>query len=116
MTELIKQKQLEIPMRVSIMRPNLIVGCERSLLIMLGTASAVMIYLALQWPYALIVGLLLWLVGVPVLRYMGRADPLLSEVYLRSLKYQSHYSAVSSPFLKNQPIIKGSYFKQGDFS
>lgn len=47
---------------------------------------------------ATVIGLVLWLICVYGLRKMAKADPEMSKVYLRQLKYRNYYGPFSRPF------------------
>lgn len=78
-------------------RPNLLLGAERELTLMLGLICTIMVFLALTWQTALL-GIFLWIVLISLLRMMAKADPMMSKVYLRHLRYKPFYPAHSTPF------------------
>ena len=86
-----------VPIHRALHRPSLIMGAERELVLVTGLLAAILIVVALSLPSAAI-GIALWSGGVAVLRQMGKADPMMSRVYLRHLKYQAYYPAHSTPF------------------
>ena len=43
----------------------------------------------------ILMGVLLWLVGVALLVRMGKEDPLMRKVYLRQVRYEAFYPAKS---------------------
>jgi len=45
-----------------------------------------------------LVGDALWFSAIPVLRWMAKADPQMTKVYLRQIKYRGYYPARSRPF------------------
>jgi type IV secretion system protein VirB3 len=45
-----------------------------------------------------LVGGALWFSAIPVLRWMAKADPQMTKVYLRQIKYRGYYPARSRPF------------------
>jgi type IV secretion system protein VirB3 len=47
---------------------------------------------------ATLIGVVLWVASVSGLRRMAKADPALSKVYLRQLRYQDYYGAFSRPW------------------
>ena len=73
-------------------KPRLILGADRELVIFLGLLCSILIFVLLTW-WSVIMGLILWLVGVSLLVAMGREDVLLRHVYLRHVKYQAFYPA-----------------------
>lgn len=46
----------------------------------------------------LIVGALLWFCALPVLRWMAKADPQMTEVYRRHIRYRGYYPPRSRPY------------------
>lgn len=75
-------------------RENLLAGCERELLLVTGMVTALLVLVAMNW-LAAAVGAGVWLVGAGVLRAMGKADPVMSKVYLRHIRYRGYYPARS---------------------
>ncbi len=75
-------------------RANLLAGCERELLLATGMVSALLVVVAMNW-LAAVVGVGVWLVCVGVLRSMGKADPVMSKVYVRHVRYRAYYPARS---------------------
>jgi type IV secretion system protein VirB3 len=84
----------EITIHQSANRPNQILGADRELvLITILTAISLAFSLGTWWGFALAV--VFWIVAVAVLQRMGKADPLLRQIYLRHIRYQSFYLAKS---------------------
>ena len=75
-------------------RANLLAGCERELLLATGMVCALLVVVAMNW-LAATVGAAVWLVSIGVLRAMGKADPVLSKVYVRHVRYRAYYPARS---------------------
>ncbi|MET0100769.1 MAG: conjugal transfer protein TrbD [Sedimenticola sp.] len=88
-----------VPIRRSLVRPRLVAGAERELFLFLGLICATMIFVSVSWPSALL-GIALWMTGVYALRTMAKADPMMSKVYARHLRYQPFYPARSAPVTK----------------
>jgi len=78
-------------------KPNLLLGGERELMLIVGLFSSVMIFIALTWQ-TFIIGVLLWTTLSMLLRMMAKVDPMMSKIYLRQLKYRDFYPAHSTPF------------------
>ena len=78
-------------------RPNLFMGGERELVL---TSGLLCFGLAVASVNVLttVVGLVLWFLIIALLRMMAKADPAMSRVYLRQLRYREHYAARSRPF------------------
>jgi type IV secretion system protein VirB3 len=45
-----------------------------------------------------LVGGALWFSAIPALRWMAKADPQMTKVYLRQIKFRGYYPARSRPF------------------
>jgi len=89
-----------IPIRRALNRPNLLLGAERELILLVGLITAALIFITLSLPIMLI-GIAIWIITSALLRMMARSDPILSKIYLRHMCYQSYYAAHSSPFVDN---------------
>lgn len=88
---------------VSLNRPILFMGGERTLVLMLMVIAGVFIFsLAKVWAAA--VGITLWMAGHWVLVRAAKFDPQLSKTGLRSLGYRPYYSASATPFAKNREV------------
>jgi type IV secretion system protein VirB3 len=87
----------EIMIHQSANRPNQILGGDRELvLVMLLISVALAFSLATLWGILLAVAL--WLGAVAVLQRMGKADPMLRQVYMRHIRYRAFYPAKSGLF------------------
>jgi len=82
-------------------KSNLLLGGERELMLLVGLFSALMIFIAMTWQ-TFVIGIILWLILTMLLRMMAKADPLMSKIYLRHLKYKDFYMAHSSPFYEEK--------------
>ena len=88
-----------VPIHRSLTRPQLIMGCERFLFLMLC-----MIVTLIGGPGGLMVGnfknmfaaIPIFLVGRALLVYMAKLDPHMSDVFRRSVLYRAEYSARST--------------------
>lgn len=80
-------------------RPALLFGADRELVLMTGLIAVILIFVVLTIISA-VVGFVIWMVVVGLLRMMAKADPLMRQVYLRHMKYRSHYRPTSSPWRK----------------
>lgn len=78
-------------------RPNLLMGGERELVLATIVIAGGLIISALNLP-ALVIGIAIWTAALVLLRTMAKADPCLSTVYRRSLRYTTYYPARSTPF------------------
>lgn len=87
-------KPREIVIHQSANRPHLLLGGDRELVLGTGMMSAVLIFVLATW-WGLLSGVFLWIAALAVLSRMGKADPLLRQVYVRHVKYQTFYAAKS---------------------
>jgi len=84
----------EITIHQSANRPNQILGGDRELvLITILIAVSLAFSLGTWWGFG--VAVVFWLAAVAVLQRMGKADPLLRQVYMRHIRYQVFYPAKS---------------------
>jgi len=82
-------------------KPNLLLGGERELMLIVGLFAAVMVFIAMTWQ-TFILGVTIWIILSMLLRMMAKADPMMSKVYLRQLKYRDFYIAHSTPFYEEK--------------
>ena len=75
------------PFHRSLIRPNLILGCDREMIMISGIAT--------------FASVLLWTLSLLLFRRMAKADPLLRFVYIRHRAYQAYYPPRSTPFRVN---------------
>ena len=87
----------EIIIHQSTNRPNQLMGGDRELvLVSLLTSVALAFSLASWWGLGVSVA---WYVGaMAVLKRMGKADPLLRQVYMRHIRYRPFYPAKSGVY------------------
>jgi type IV secretion system protein TrbD len=84
----------EIVIHQSANRPNQILGGDRELvLIAMLTAISLAFSLGSWWGIGLSVAF--WVGAVAVLQRMGKADPLLRQIYVRHIRYKAFYPAKS---------------------
>ena len=81
----------------SLVRPQLLMGGDRELVLSLVTVCAMLIFAIFTWTAA-VMGIMLLLVGMYVLKLMAKSDPQLRQVYLRHIKYRLTYAARSLPW------------------
>ncbi len=75
-------------------RENFILGAERELVLVSALLSFTLIFVGLS-PVTIIAGTLFWGLSLYFLREMGKADPKMSQVYLRHIRYKAFYFARS---------------------
>lgn len=88
-----------IPIHRSLVRPQLIMGCERFLFLMLC-----MVVTLLAGPGGLmsrnytniVLGVTLFFAGRALLVHMAKTDPSMSDVFRRSVQYLAEYPAIST--------------------
>jgi type IV secretion system protein VirB3 len=101
-----EEQRRTIPIHRSLVRPQLVMGCERVLFLMLC-----MVVTLLAGPGGLmsknlanvIIACALFFLGRAALSHMAKTDPLMSEVFKRSVRYGSEYSASGTAGFKNIP-------------
>jgi type IV secretion system protein TrbD len=87
-------KPRETMIHKSANRPNLLLGGDRELvLVMVMIAGGLAFSLAAWWGIGL--AAVLWVGAMGALQRMGKADPLLRPVYLRHIRYGDFYPAKS---------------------
>jgi type IV secretion system protein TrbD len=91
----------EIVIHQSCNRHNLLLGCDRELVLFAALLSAMLIFSLVTW-WGIVAGVVFWLAGVAVLSRMGKADPMLRQVYIRHVKYRPFYPAKSG--LLSEPL------------
>ncbi|CAJ0718502.1 hypothetical protein LMG7143_04428 [Ralstonia thomasii] len=84
-------------------------GGDRELVMFTGLLAAVLV-IAAQDMISAIVGTFLWFGALWVLRLMGKKDPQMRFVYLRSLRYRPYYPPRSTPFRVND-VRQGNQYK-----
>ena len=84
----------EVPFHQSANRPNLLLGADREL-VLLSLLIAVGLGFSLASWWGLGLAIAWWTGSVAVLKRMGKADPMLRQVYLRHIRYRPFYPAKS---------------------
>lgn len=96
----------EMPINHALCRPDHLWGVERKPVLL--TMMFVSMYLILAFDVTLaIFALVMWTLVYQALRIMAKADPIMSVVYLRHIKYLPHYRAHSTPFVMCRKHYKG---------
>jgi type IV secretion system protein VirB3 len=90
---------MEEPRRIaihrSLNRPHLLLGAERSLVLMVGLVSALLIFSGNIRPTSIVLAVTFWAVSFWGLVRMAKADPQMSQVYQRHISYHAYYGAHS---------------------
>jgi type IV secretory pathway TrbD component len=81
-------------------RPHLFLGGDRELVLFSALLAFVLTVPSFQWA-SIVTGVVLWLIGLFLLRRMAKADPRMRYVYLRQLRYRRYYPARSRPYRLN---------------
>ncbi len=87
----------EIPINQALCRPDHLWGAERELVLVSLMITVMYIFLSFSLFLASF-ALLFWFLTYEALRMMSKADPLMSKVYVRHVKYKERYSAHATPF------------------
>ena len=95
-----------IPIHRSLVRPQLIMGCERFLFLMLCMVVTLLAgpggLMTGNWLNMAIAGALFFS-GRALLAHMAKADAQMSDVFRRSVQYRSEYPALSTAGFRNIP-------------
>lgn len=86
-----------LPIHRSLNRPNLLFGAERELILITGLIAFTLIFVSMSFP-VIILGFMIWLIVAGLLRLMAKADPMMSRIYMRHVKYKTYYPPHSRPF------------------
>lgn len=86
-----------IPIFRSLNKRNLILGCERELVLLVALFSVALVFVG-QSLTTMILGPFIWFVSVFFLRRMAKADPHMSKVFTRHIRQQAFYPAKSRPW------------------
>ncbi|QPC88934.1 conjugal transfer protein TrbD (plasmid) [Mesorhizobium sp. NBSH29] len=79
-------------------RPNLLLGADRELVVLLTGLAAIILIFVVLTPYSALFGIAIWIVVVAALRMMAKADPMMRRVYARHIGYRPYYRASSTPW------------------
>lgn len=91
------EKPREILIHQSCNRNNLLLGCDRELVLLAALLSAMLIFSLVTW-WGVFAGVVFWIATIAVLSRMGKADPMLRQVYIRHVQYRPFYPAKSGLF------------------
>jgi type IV secretion system protein VirB3 len=84
----------EVKFHESANRHNLILGGEREWVLLSALVCVILIVLIQTW-WSAGLGLGLWFASVAVLKRMGKADPIMSKVMWKHLRYREYYPGQS---------------------
>lgn len=88
------EKPREIVIHQSANRPQLLLGCDRELVLFAALLAAMLVFALVTW-WSVVGGIGLWLAAVAILSRMAKADPMMRQVYVRHLRYPSFFPAKS---------------------
>lgn len=89
-------------------RPRLFLGGEREPTLVMAVVAAGLAVSG-QNLVTLAVAAVLWFGCIGLFRQVAKADPQMSRVYLRHLRYRSYYPPRSRPYRDAQPSSRGFY-------
>ncbi len=87
---------VKVPIYQALNKPFLLFGGERELMIIVLLIPFLLIYLEPFAVFNWVAAISIWIILSTILRMMAKADPLMSKIYIRQLKYQKYYRAVAS--------------------
>jgi type IV secretory pathway TrbD component len=87
------EKPRHIPIRRSLNRPHLLLGAERSLVLLVGVITAMVIFSGNISLLSIGIGTLFWVCSFWALVNMAKADSQMSQVYQRHIRYRAYYVA-----------------------
>lgn len=79
----------------SLNRPHLLLGAERSLVLLVGVVTAILLFSGNISVMSILLAVVFWSVSFWALVRMAKADPQMSQVYQRHIRYQMYYNARS---------------------
>lgn len=85
----------KVAIHQSLHRHNFVLGAEREL-VMTTALIALLVGVGGMTMISAVCAITFWVVSVFILRRMAKADPLMSKVWMRSIKQQDYYSSKSS--------------------
>ncbi len=80
-------------------RPSLVMGAERKPMLMLILICVALAFTSMNL-VATIIAIVLWVLIHPLLAWMGKIDPQMVGVYVRSQKYPGFIPPHTTPFRK----------------
>lgn len=80
-----------IPFHSSLNRTHLLLGGERTLVMMTGLIVVTLVFSAGFRPYAIALGVGLWALAHALLVKLAKVDPDMSRIYQRHLQYHAYY-------------------------
>jgi type IV secretory pathway TrbD component len=90
-----EEQDVLTPVRVSLLKDDLVAGCERMPAVATG-AFAMLCIVIIHTYITFVIGLLAVIAAFPILRYVAKRDPQFFLVMTRYFKYQGEYEAQTS--------------------
>lgn len=82
-----------IPFHSSLNRSHLLLGGERTLVLMTGLTAVILVFSAGFKLYSIALGVAFWALAHAALVKLAKADPDMSRIYQRHLQYRAYYTA-----------------------
>jgi type IV secretion system protein VirB3 len=95
-----------IPIHLSLIRPILLMGAERELVLISGILAAVLV-MSLARLLFTIIGVVFWALSLGALQRAAKADPQFTRVYLRHTRYRGYYPAQSRATSRLSTVREG---------
>lgn len=92
----------EIAIHQSANRPNQLLGGDREL-VLLTILISVGLAFSLATLWGIVIAVVFWITCVGILQRMGKADPMLRQVYMRHISYRPFYPAKGGLFSRCVP-------------
>jgi type IV secretion system protein VirB3 len=95
-----------IPIHMSLIRPILLMGAERELVLISGILAAVLV-MSLARLLFTVIGVVFWALSLAALQRAAKSDPQFSRVYLRHTRYRAYYAAQSRSTSRLSTVREG---------
>lgn len=90
---------IHTPFFQALHRPQMVMGGERELTLFSMLIAGGLVISGLNLVQG-VIGTVLWFCSLFYLRQMAKADPNMSKIYMRQLKYAKYYPPRSTPFVE----------------
>lgn len=94
-----------IPIHSALLRPNLLAGGERELVILNTIIAAVLIF-GVGGEMGIVMGAVIWTIMHFALVQLARRDPDFRAIFSRQIHQQKVYSAAADPDAQRQVILE----------
>jgi type IV secretory pathway TrbD component len=95
-----------IPIHTSLIRPILLMGAERELVLISAIIAAILV-MSLERLLFAVVGVVFWALSLAALQRAAKSDPQFSRVYLRHTHYRAYYAAQSRVTARTSSVREG---------